>query len=107
MNVNISAPAKLTASPVSTTEILVEVASSPLSPGVTLYSASVGEKSCQVPSTGSVPFVCSIEELPAGKLHVVNAVACLATGACSTVTRGEGFTLPDGRLTFHLYKLNS
>ncbi len=104
---NISAPAKVTASPVSTTEILVEVAAPHLSPGVVVYRASVGEKSCQVPSTGSVPFACSIGELPAGKLHAVNAVACLATGACSSVTRGEGFTLPDGRLTFRLCNLNS
>ncbi len=107
LNVNISAPAKVTVTPLSTTEIQVEIAASPLSPGVSLYRASVGEKSCQVPSSDSAPFTCNIGGLPAGTLHTVNAIACLATGECTSVTSGEGFTFPDGRSIFRLYKLHS
>ncbi len=107
LNVNISAPAKVAVTPLSTTEIQVKIASSPLSPNVSLYRASVGGNSCQVPSFGSAPFACNINRLAAGTLHTVNAVACLATGDCSSVTSGEGFTFPDGRSIFHLYTLHS
>ncbi len=106
LDVNISAPAKVTVSPMSTTEIQVEIPASPLSPGVSLYRASVGVKSCQVPTSGSAPLTCNIGGLPAGALHTVNAVACLVTGDCSSVTSGKGFTLPDGRSIFRLYKLH-
>ncbi len=87
--------------PVSTSVVSVAISASLDSPGVTVYTSSVGIKSCNAPVTGSAPFTCTIGALPGGKLHTVQVVACLATGACGTSTSGQGFTLPDGTVFFH------
>ncbi len=82
--------------PSSTSEVIVTLTASPDSPGVTVYMASVGTKTCNAPVTGSSPLTCTIGTLSAGTLHVVQVVACLVTGDCSTDTSGQGYTLPDG-----------
>ncbi len=82
--------------PLSTSEVTVATAASPDSPGVTVYKATTGTKSCDAPSTGSAPFTCTIGTLSGGTLYRVEVVACLATGYCSTSTSGQGYTLPDG-----------
>ncbi len=82
--------------PASSSEVTVSMAASPDSPGLTVYRAVIGLKSCDVPATGNSSFDCNIGPLPAGTLHRVQVVACLATGDCSSTSSGEGYTLPDG-----------
>ncbi len=86
--------------PASSSEVTVAMAASPDSPGVTGYRAAIGLKSCDVRATGSSPFDCDIGPLPGGALHIAQAIACLATGDCSSTTSGEGYTLPDGTTIF-------
>ncbi len=90
------APASVIVTPLSTSKVTVATASSLDSPGVTVYKATVGTKSCDAPATGSAPYTCTIGTLPGGALHAVQVVACLATGDCSSSTSGQGYTLPDG-----------
>ncbi len=82
--------------PLSKSEVTVATAASLDSPGVTVYKATVGTKSCDAPATGSAPFTCTIGTLPSGTLHRLQVFACLATGDCSSSTSGQGYTLPDG-----------
>ncbi len=63
-----------------------------------LYRASLGSKSCDVHSSGSPPFACTIDGLSGGAPQTVQAVACLTIGDCSNATTGQGFTLPDGTM---------
>ncbi len=93
-----TAPASVIVTPVSTSVVSVAIAASLDSPGVTIYRASVGTKTCNAPVAGGAPFTCAIGTLSGGKLHTVQVVACLATGDCSTETLGHGYTFPDGRL---------
>ncbi len=88
----------------STSVVSVAISASIDSPGVTVYTSSVGSKTCNAHVTGSAPFTCTIGALPGGKLHSVKVVACLATGACGIGTSGQGFTLPDGTVFSILIK---
>ncbi len=90
--------------PVSTSVVSVTISASVDSPGVTVYTSSVGSKRCSAPVAGSAPFTCTIGALPGGELHRVQVVACLAIGVCSTGTSGQGFTLPDGTVFSILVK---
>ncbi len=54
---NFVAPASVIVTPLSTSEITVATAASLDSPGVTVYKATVGIKSCDAPATGSAPFL--------------------------------------------------
>ncbi len=92
-----TAPASVIVTPVSTSVISVAIAASLDSPGVTIYRASVGTKTCNAPVAGSAPFICTIGSLLGGTLHTVQVVACVVTGDCSISTSGFGYTLPDGK----------
>ncbi len=91
------APAGVTVTHVSTSAVSVATEASPDSPGVTVYRVLIETKSCNAPVTGSGPYSCTIAALPAGALHTAQAVACHATGDCSTSTSGQGYTLPDSK----------
>ncbi len=91
------APSSVVVSPVSTTSVRVEFGASPnTTTGVSLYVAATDGSFCQVEASAS-PLSCIITGLPAGKKHVVNAIACLPSGDCSHGRVGEGYTLPDGK----------
>ncbi len=85
----------MTITGISTSVVRVEFGPSPGSPGVTVYKASIGLNSCEAAATAS-PLLCSITGLPPGTSQTVSATACLATGSCSSVISGQGFTLPEG-----------
>ncbi len=91
----IPAPGSVSVSTLSTSEVTVTTTASPDSPGVTVYKATLGAKTCTAPATGSASFTCTIGTLLGGVLHRVQVVACLVTGDCSTSTSGQGYTVPD------------